>query len=110
MATTTNLEPERGWELLPAFGSSGTSDRTKNFARARRHTRAVKFLRLVLPVCAAGVVVVTPDGRVARRGSAIFVHVARPGLEPTAGCVALPAASLRRLLARMSRKTRIKIH
>ena len=48
--------------------------------------------------------------RVARRGSAIFVHVARPGLEPTAGCVALPAASLRRLLARMSRKTRIKIH
>ena len=58
MATTTNLEPERGWELLPAFGSSGTSDRTKNFARARRHTRTVKFLRLVLPVCAAGVVVV----------------------------------------------------
>ena len=48
--------------------------------------------------------------RVARRGSAIFVHVARPGLEPTAGCVALPAASLRRLLARMSCKTRIKIH
>jgi L,D-peptidoglycan transpeptidase YkuD (ErfK/YbiS/YcfS/YnhG family) len=48
--------------------------------------------------------------RIARRGSAIFVHVARPGLEPTAGCVALPAASLRRLLARMSRKTRIKVH
>jgi L,D-peptidoglycan transpeptidase YkuD (ErfK/YbiS/YcfS/YnhG family) len=48
--------------------------------------------------------------RAARRGSAIFVHVARPGLEPTAGCVALPAPSLRRLLARMSRKTRIKIH
>jgi L,D-peptidoglycan transpeptidase YkuD (ErfK/YbiS/YcfS/YnhG family) len=48
--------------------------------------------------------------RVARRGSAIFVHVARPGLEATAGCVALPAASLRRLLARMSRKTRIKVH
>jgi LPS export ABC transporter protein LptC/lipopolysaccharide transport protein LptA len=58
MATTTNLEPERGWELLPAFGSSGTSDRTKNFARARRHTRTVRFLRLVLPVCAAGVVVI----------------------------------------------------
>ena len=48
--------------------------------------------------------------RVARRGSAIFVHVARPGFEPTAGCVALPPASMRRLLARMSRKTRIKIH
>jgi L,D-peptidoglycan transpeptidase YkuD (ErfK/YbiS/YcfS/YnhG family) len=48
--------------------------------------------------------------RIARRGSAIFVHVARPGLLPTAGCVALPEASLRRLLARMSHKTRIKIH
>jgi L,D-peptidoglycan transpeptidase YkuD (ErfK/YbiS/YcfS/YnhG family) len=48
--------------------------------------------------------------RIAGRGSAIFVHVARPGLHPTAGCVALPAASLRRLLARIGRKTRIRIH
>ena len=48
--------------------------------------------------------------RIARRGSAIFVHVARPGLRPTAGCVALPAPALRRLLARINRKTRIEIH
>ena len=48
--------------------------------------------------------------RTARRGSAIFIHVARPGLRPTAGCVALPGASLRRLLARIGRKTRIEIH
>lgn len=33
------------------------------------------------------------------RGSAIFVHLARPGLPPTEGCVALPQADLRRLLA-----------
>ena len=33
------------------------------------------------------------------RGSAIFLHVARPGLAPTEGCVALPEAELRRLLA-----------
>ncbi len=33
------------------------------------------------------------------RGSAIFLHVARAGLEPTEGCVALPEADLRRLLA-----------
>jgi L,D-peptidoglycan transpeptidase YkuD (ErfK/YbiS/YcfS/YnhG family) len=47
---------------------------------------------------------------VARRGSAIFVHVARPGFLPTAGCVALSKAFLRRLLARIGPKTRIEIH
>jgi len=56
MATTTNLEPDHGWELPPVFGSPSAGDRLKSFARARRHTRVVKFLRLVLPVCAAGVV------------------------------------------------------
>lgn len=33
------------------------------------------------------------------RGSAIFLHVARADLAPTEGCVALPEAALRRLLA-----------
>ncbi|MBR0652683.1 L,D-transpeptidase family protein [Roseomonas terrae] len=33
------------------------------------------------------------------RGSAIFLHLARPGLPPTEGCVALPEAELRRLLS-----------
>src|SRR5262249_11576360 len=48
--------------------------------------------------------------RVAGRGSGIFVHVARPGLAPTAGCVALPASPLRRVLVRIGPKTRIEIH
>lgn len=39
--------------------------------------------------------------RVAGRGSAIFLHCARPGLEPTAGCVALPRETLARLLRRL---------
>jgi len=47
--------------------------------------------------------------RVAGRGSAVFVHVARPGFAPTAGCVALAPKSLLRLLERISPKTRISI-
>jgi len=47
--------------------------------------------------------------RIKGRGSAIFIHVARPDLAPTAGCVALPAAGLRRLLARLNANTRIRI-
>lgn len=48
--------------------------------------------------------------RVAGRGSAVFVHVARPGLAPTAGCIALRRHDLRLLLARISLNTRIIIH
>lgn len=47
--------------------------------------------------------------RVAGRGSAVFVHVARPDRSATAGCVALGAADLRRLLARLGPRTRIDI-
>jgi L,D-peptidoglycan transpeptidase YkuD (ErfK/YbiS/YcfS/YnhG family) len=32
------------------------------------------------------------------RGSAIFLHLARPGLSPTEGCVAVAPAAMRRLL------------
>ena len=38
-------------------------------------------------------------------GSAIFFHVARPGLTPTEGCVALPGNVLRRILPLLSRRT-----
>jgi L,D-peptidoglycan transpeptidase YkuD (ErfK/YbiS/YcfS/YnhG family) len=48
--------------------------------------------------------------RIAGRGSAVFVHVARPGFTPTAGCVALGRHDLRRLLSRISTKTRIVIY
>jgi L,D-peptidoglycan transpeptidase YkuD (ErfK/YbiS/YcfS/YnhG family) len=47
--------------------------------------------------------------RVARRGSAVFIHVARPGFRPTAGCVALSLPRLRWLVSRLGQKTRIVI-
>ena len=48
--------------------------------------------------------------RVAGRGSAVFIHVARPGFAPTAGCVALKLTALRMLAGKLSCKTRIVIH
>lgn len=47
--------------------------------------------------------------RVARRGSAVFIHVASVNLSPTAGCVALPAPTLKRLLAQIAKNTVIEI-
>jgi L,D-peptidoglycan transpeptidase YkuD (ErfK/YbiS/YcfS/YnhG family) len=47
--------------------------------------------------------------RIAGRGSAVFVHVARPGFTPTAGCVALKISALRRLIARTGPRTRIVV-
>ena len=48
--------------------------------------------------------------RIAGRGSAVFIHTARPGFGPTAGCVALARSDLQRLVSRLSRKTRIIVH
>jgi len=47
--------------------------------------------------------------RIAGRGSAVFLHLARPGLAPTAGCVAMPKEKLRRLLKNLGPWTRIDI-
>ena len=42
-------------------------------------------------------------------GSAIFLHVAREGYEPTEGCVAVRVGDLRKLLTRISPSTRVCI-
>jgi L,D-peptidoglycan transpeptidase YkuD (ErfK/YbiS/YcfS/YnhG family) len=47
--------------------------------------------------------------RVAGRGSAVFIHAARQGFAPTAGCVALEINTLRKILARLGPRTRIVV-
>lgn len=41
------------------------------------------------------------------KGSAIFIHVARPGLLPTEGCIAMRKSHLRMLLTHLRRKASI---
>jgi L,D-peptidoglycan transpeptidase YkuD (ErfK/YbiS/YcfS/YnhG family) len=47
--------------------------------------------------------------RVSGRGSAVFIHVARPQFAPTAGCVALDINTLRRLLTRLGPHTKLMV-
>jgi L,D-peptidoglycan transpeptidase YkuD (ErfK/YbiS/YcfS/YnhG family) len=47
--------------------------------------------------------------RIAGRGSAVFLHLARKDFSPTAGCVAMTEGAMLRLLKRMGPETRIVI-
>ena len=47
--------------------------------------------------------------RIAGRGSAVFLHLARENFGPTAGCVAMEKSAMLGLLRRLSPKTRIRI-
>lgn len=49
------------------------------------------------------------DPVVPHKGSAIFLHVAREGLKPTQGCVAIEHAALRRLITMMDSDDQIVI-
>ncbi|EKF19111.1 L,D-transpeptidase family protein [Nitratireductor pacificus] len=45
-----------------------------------------------------------------RRGSAIFLHVAKPGFPPTEGCIAVSPRDMARILPLIGRRTRIRVH
>jgi L,D-peptidoglycan transpeptidase YkuD (ErfK/YbiS/YcfS/YnhG family) len=47
--------------------------------------------------------------RIAGRGSAVFLHLARADFSPTAGCVSMTRAAMLRLLERLGPKTKIVI-
>ena len=50
-----------------------------------------------------------PRGRARHRGSAIFLHMAKPNYSPTLGCIALARRDLEWLVARIDARTRIVV-
>lgn len=50
-----------------------------------------------------------PKGRSRNRGSAIFLHVARPGFPPTEGCIAVEPEAMRWLLSRIGPETVVRV-
>jgi L,D-peptidoglycan transpeptidase YkuD (ErfK/YbiS/YcfS/YnhG family) len=47
--------------------------------------------------------------RIANRGSAVFLHLARENFAPTAGCISMTKPAMLRLLARLGPETKIVI-
>lgn len=87
------LAPEDGWCEDPAHADYNLPVTLPHPARHERLWREDGLYDLI------GVLGWNDAPVVPGRGSAIFLHVARPDLAPTEGCIALPLPALRRLLA-----------
>jgi L,D-peptidoglycan transpeptidase YkuD (ErfK/YbiS/YcfS/YnhG family) len=82
------------------------------YNRATRLPAPFRCERMMLEDNVYDVVLVTNYNLHPRRiglGSAIFVHLQRPDLRPTEGCVAFAPQDLMRFLPRLSKKVRIVI-
>ena len=87
------LAPADGWCDDPPDGSYNRMVRLPHPASAERLWREDGLYDLVVPLG------YNDDPVIAGKGSAVFLHVARPNYGPTEGCVALALADLLRVLA-----------
>jgi L,D-peptidoglycan transpeptidase YkuD (ErfK/YbiS/YcfS/YnhG family) len=95
------LSPGDGWCDAPA---------DRNYNRPVRHPYPASAERLWRVDGLYDVVVVLSHNaqpRVRGCGSAVFMHVARPGYAPTEGCIALRREHLLRLLQRLGRGAKV---
>jgi len=100
---TVPLTPDLGWCEDP---SSPDYNRLVRLPAASRHERMWRDDPLY-DIC---VEIAYNDNPVVKgRGSAIFLHLARPGYAPTQGCIAVSLADMRRLLARLSPGAMLRI-
>jgi L,D-peptidoglycan transpeptidase YkuD (ErfK/YbiS/YcfS/YnhG family) len=97
------IRADDGWCEDPADRSYNRLVKLSPRSRADRLTRGDHLYDLVLVLghndrpCVKG------------RGSAIFVHLARPGYSPTAGCIALSRHDLLMLLSELRRGAAIVV-
>jgi L,D-peptidoglycan transpeptidase YkuD (ErfK/YbiS/YcfS/YnhG family) len=90
---TTRLRVDDGWCEDPGHGRYNCAIRLPSSAGHETMRREDHLYDIV------GVLDWNMRPRVRGRGSAIFLHLCRPGHAPTAGCIALDLNNLRRLLA-----------
>ena len=97
------IGPDDGWSEDPADRHYNQPVRVPPGSKADRLARADALYDFIVEIDH------NTRPRIAGRGSAVFIHIARPGFAPTAGCVALDIKALRHLLARLGPRTRIRI-
>lgn len=97
------IRPDDGWCEDPADRAYNKAVKVPPGSKADRLARADGLYDFIIEIDH------NTRPRVAGRGSAVFIHVARPGFAPTAGCIALATPALRRLLARLGPRTRIVV-
>ena len=97
------LRPDEGWCDDPASGRYNRPVRLPFHSGHETMWRDDPLYDIV--------VVLDHNLRPCRRGfgSAVFLHIARPDSAPTAGCIAVSAADMRRLLPRLSSRTVLTI-
>jgi L,D-peptidoglycan transpeptidase YkuD (ErfK/YbiS/YcfS/YnhG family) len=97
------LKPEDGWCDDPGHPDYNRLVRLPHAARCETMWRGDDCYDLVVPLG------YNDDPPVADLGSAIFLHVAKPGYSPTEGCVALAKSDLLTLLATLPAGVEIAI-
>ena len=95
------LAPEDGWCDAPEDPAYNQPVRLPYPASAERLWREDHVYDLIVPLGW------NDDPIVSGRGSAIFLHVARPGYAPTEGCVALALKDLTAFLALARPESRV---
>jgi L,D-peptidoglycan transpeptidase YkuD (ErfK/YbiS/YcfS/YnhG family) len=97
------IQPDDGWCEDPSDRHYNRPIKVPPGSQADRLARADELYDFIVEIDH------NTRPRVAGRGSAVFIHVARAQFAATAGCVALKTAALRRLLARLGPRTRIVV-
>jgi L,D-peptidoglycan transpeptidase YkuD (ErfK/YbiS/YcfS/YnhG family) len=92
---TRPLTPDLGWCEDP---SSANYNRLVRLPAAAAHERMWRDDRLY-DICVE--IHYNDDPVIKGRGSAIFLHLARPGHAPTAGCIAVSERDMRRILSQL---------
>jgi L,D-peptidoglycan transpeptidase YkuD (ErfK/YbiS/YcfS/YnhG family) len=108
------IRPASGLPLAPIGARDGWCDAPadRNYNRPVRLPYPVSHEEMRRPDRLYDAVIVLDWNirpRRRNRGSAIFLHVAKPGFRPTEGCVAVAPAAMAWLLPRISRRTVLRV-